>query len=60
VPLVDAAPVRAQQAARHLRQLGRFQASDRFELGPQRPVGKVFEQGGRRGRVPAGPGQDPA
>ena len=32
VPLVDAAPVGAQQAARHLGRLGRFQAGDRFEL----------------------------
>jgi hypothetical protein len=32
VPLVDAAPVRAQQAARDFRQLGCFQAGDWLEL----------------------------
>ena len=39
VPLVDAAPVRAQQAARNVRQLGRLQAEDRLELRSQRAVG---------------------
>ena len=60
VPLVDAAPVRAQQAARHLGRLRRFQAGHRLELRPQRPVSQVFEQGGGRRRVyrrtGAGPG----
>ena len=60
VPLVDAAPVGAQQAARHLDCFGCFQAEDRLELGAQRPVGQVLEQRGGRGRVPAGAGQDPA
>ena len=60
VPLVDAAPVRAQQAGRHLRRLGRFQAGDRFELRGQRPVGQVLQQRGGRGRIPAGAGQDAA
>ena len=60
VPLVDAAPVGAQQAARDLGGLGGFQAGDRLELRAQRAVGEVFEQRGGRGRVPAGAGQDPA
>ena len=60
VPLVDAAPVRAQQAGRHLRRLGCFQAGDRFEVRGQRPVGQVLQQRGGRGRIPAGAGQDAA
>ena len=60
VPLVDAAPVGAQQAARDFGRLGCFQAGDRLELRAQRPVGQVFQQGGGRGRVQAGAGQDPA
>ena len=60
VPLVDAAPVRAQQAGRHLGRFRRLQAGHRLELRPQRPVREVFQQRGGRGRVHAGPGQDPA
>ena len=60
VPLVDAAPVGAQQAGRNLHRLGRRQADDGLELRPQRPVGESLEQGGGCGRVHAGPGQDPA
>ena len=60
VPLVDAAPVGAQQAARHLGRLGCLQAGDRLELAAQGAVGEAFEQRGGRGRVQAGPGQDPA
>ena len=60
MPLVDAAPIGAQQAARNLRQLGRLQADDRLELRPQCPVGQVFQQRRGRGRVQAGAGQDPA
>ena len=60
VPLVDAAPVRAQQDTRHLGRFRCFQAGHRFELRMKRPVGQVLEQGGGRGRVPAGPGKDPA
>ena len=60
VPLVDAAPVRAQQAARHLGRLGCLQAGDRLELRAQRPVGQVLQQRGGRGRVHPGAGQDPA
>ena len=60
VPLVDAAPIRAQQASRHLRRLGRFQAGHRLEVRGQRPVGQVLQQRGGRGRIPAGAGQDPA
>ena len=60
VPLVDAAPVRAQQTARHLGRLRRLQARHRLELRPQRPVREVFQQGGGRGWVHAGPGQDAA
>jgi hypothetical protein len=57
VALVDAASVRAQQAGRHLGQLGRFQAGHRLELRGQRPVGQVLQQRGGRGRIPAGAGQ---
>jgi hypothetical protein len=39
VPPVNAAPVGAQQACRHLRRLRRLQAGHRLELRPQRPVG---------------------
>jgi hypothetical protein len=60
VPLVDAAPVGAQQAARDFDGLGGFQAGHRLELRAQRAVGEVFEQRGGRGRVHAGAGQDPA
>ena len=60
VPLVDAAPVGAQQAARDFGRLGCLQAGDRLELRAQRPVGQVLQQGGGRGRVQAGAGQDPA
>ena len=60
VPLVDAPPVRAQQAARHLHQFRRFQTDDRLELRGQRPVGQVFQQRGGRGRVHPGAGQDAA
>ena len=60
VPLVDAAPVGAQQAARDFGGLGGFQAGDRLELRAQRAAGEVFEQRGGRGRVHAGAGQDPA
>ena len=60
VPLVDAAPVGAQQAARNLHQLGCLQAGDRLELRSQRPVGQVLQQRGGRGRIPAGAGQDAA
>ena len=60
VPLVDAAPVRAQQAARHFGRLGRLQAGHRFELRGQRTVGQVLQQGGGRGRVHPRPRQDPA
>ena len=60
VPLVDAAPVGAQQAARDFGRLGCFQAGDRLELRAQRPVGQVLQQGGGRGGVQAGAGQDPA
>ena len=60
VPLVDAAAVGAQQAARDLGRLGGFQADDRLELRAQRAVGQVLEQRGGRGRVQAGAGQDPA
>ena len=60
VPLVDAAPVGAQQAARDFGRLGCFQAGDRLELRAQRAVGEVFQEGSGRGRVQAGAGQDPA
>ena len=60
MPLVDAAPIGAQQAARNLRQLGRLQADDRLELRSQCPVGQVFQQCRGRGRVQAGAGQDAA
>ena len=60
VPLVDAASVGAQQAARDLGWLGCFEARHWLELGAQRAVGEVFEQGGGCGRVPAGSGQDAA
>jgi hypothetical protein len=46
VPLVDAAPVPTQQAARDFGRLGCFQAGDWLELRAQRPVGDVFQQGG--------------
>ena len=60
MPLVDAAPIGAQQAARNLRQLGCLQADDRLELRSQCPVGQVFQQCRGRGRVQAGAGQDAA
>ena len=60
VPLVDAAPIRAQQAGRHLGGFGRLQAGDRLELRGQRPVGQVLQQRGGRGRIPAGARQDAA
>ncbi len=60
VPLVDAAPVRAQQAARDVGRFGCLQASHRFELRGQRPVGEVLQQRGGRSGVHAGAGQDPA
>ena len=60
VPLVDAAPIRAQQAGRHLRRLGCLQAGHRLELRGQRPVGQVLQQRGGRGRIPAGARQDAA
>ena len=37
-----------------------FQAGYWFELGPQGAVGQVFQLGGGRGGIQAGPGQDPA
>ena len=58
--LINAAPIGAQQAARHLHQLGRIQARHRLELRRQRPVGQVLQQGGGCGRVHAGPGQHTA
>ena len=60
VPLVDAAPVGAPQAGRHLGWLWGLQAGHRLELRPQCPVRQVLEQGGGCGGVPAGSGQDPA
>jgi hypothetical protein len=60
MPLVDAAPVGAQQAAQHLHRLGCFQAQHRLELRTQRPVREIFQQRGSRARLPAGPGQHPA
>ena len=60
VPLVDAASVGAQQAARDLDCFGCFQAGDWLELAAQGAVGEVLEQRGGRRRVPAGPRQDPA
>ena len=60
VPLVDAAPIRAQQASRHLRRLGCLQAGHRLEVRGQRPVGQVLQQRGGRGRIPAGARQDAA
>jgi hypothetical protein len=48
VPLVNAAPVGAQQAARNIHRLGRFQAQHRLELRPQRAVREVLQQRGRR------------
>jgi hypothetical protein len=60
MPLVDAAPIGTQQAARHVGRLGRFQAGDRLELRTQRAVGEVFQEGSGRGGVQAGAGQDPA
>jgi hypothetical protein len=60
VPLVDAAPVGAQQAGWNLHRLGRLQADDGLELRPQCPVGEILEQGGGCGRVQAGVGQHPA
>ena len=60
VPLVDAAPVGAQQAARNLDRLRRLQADHRLELRAQRAVGQVLEQGRGRGRFHAGPGQHAA
>jgi hypothetical protein len=60
MPLIDAAPVAAQQAARNVGWLGCFQADHRLELRGQRPVGQILQQHrGRRG-VHAGAGQDPA
>jgi hypothetical protein len=43
VPLVDAAPVSAQQAGRRLDCFGCFQASDWVELAAQGAVGEVLE-----------------
>ncbi len=60
VPLIDAAAVGAQQAARDFGRLGCFQASDRFELRAQRAVGEVFEKRRGCGRIHSGPRQDPA
>ena len=60
VPPVDAAPVSAQQAARHLGRLGSFQAQDRLELRRQRAVSQLFKQRPRLSRVPAVPRQYPA
>jgi hypothetical protein len=60
VPLVDAAAIGAQQAARHLGQLRRLQADDRLELRSERTIGQVLQERGGRGRVQAGTGQDPA
>ena len=60
VPLVDAAPVGAQQAARNGDWLGCFQAGDWLELRAQCPVGQVLQQRGGRGGVHSGAGQDPA
>ena len=60
VPLIDAASISAQQTARDVGRLGCLQADHRLELRAQRPSGQVLQQGGGRGRVPAGPGQDPA
>ena len=60
VPLVDAAPVGAQQAGRNLHRLWRRQADDGLELRPQRPVGEILEQRGGCGRVHPGAGQHPA
>ena len=60
VPLVDAAPIRAQQASRHLGGFGRFQAGHRLEVRGQRPVSQVLQHRGGRGRIPAGARQDAA
>ena len=60
VPLVDAAAIGAEQAARHFGQFGGLQAEDRLELAAQRAVGQVFEQRGGCGGVSAGAGQDAA
>ena len=60
MPLVDAAPVRAQQAGRHFDGFGRFQAGHRLEVRGQRPVGQILQQRGGRGRVQAGAGQHAA
>jgi hypothetical protein len=56
VPLIDAAPVGAQQTGRHLDWLRRLQARHRLELRGQSPVRELFQQCGGRGRVHAGPG----
>ena len=50
VPLVDAAPVGAQQAARNLHRFRRLQADHWLELRTQRAVGQVLEHGRGRGR----------
>jgi hypothetical protein len=60
VPLVDATPVRTQQAARKVNRFGRAQARLQLELRRQRPVRNLFQQGGGLGRVHAGAGQHPA
>jgi hypothetical protein len=60
VPLVDTAPVGAQQAARNLRWLWRLQAHHRLKLRGQRPVCETFEQGGGRAGLDPGAGQHPA
>jgi hypothetical protein len=60
MPLVDAAPVGAQQAARNFGWLGCFYADHWLELRGQRPVGQVLQQRGGRGGVHSGAGQDPA
>ena len=52
-PLIDAASVDAQQAARHTHRLGRFQAQHRLELRAQRAVRKILQKRGRCGRIPA-------
>ncbi len=59
VPLVDAAPVGAQQAGWRLGRLGCLHAQDRLELAAQGAVGEAFEQRSGRGRVLSGAGQGP-
>ncbi len=60
VPLVDAAPIGAQQAARDWDWLGGLQADHWLEVRGQRAVGQVLQQRGGRGAVHSRSRQDTA